>query len=85
LLPETTLPGAMDVAARLRRAVADIAMPASGLMRDGEVLTGAFGTTASLGVAARTAGEVEFLDLLARADAALYQAKANGRDRVESG
>ncbi len=39
--------------------------------------------TASLGVAARQ--ETENLDeVMARADAALYQAKANGRDRVSS-
>ena len=38
--------------------------------------------TASLGVAAAVAGDVDGLGLVARADRALYEAKATGRDRV---
>lgn len=38
--------------------------------------------TASFGLAEMTPGAMELGDLLARADAALYQAKAAGRDRV---
>jgi diguanylate cyclase (GGDEF)-like protein len=41
------------------------------------------GATVSIGVASAVA-PVEFDDMLARADAALYRAKNNGRNRVES-
>ncbi|HEV2400974.1 MAG TPA: diguanylate cyclase [Candidatus Sulfotelmatobacter sp.] len=43
-----------------------------------------FSVTASFGVAGFSGAQaVEFADLLAHADAALYSAKANGRNRVE--
>ncbi len=79
LLPETGLEGALDLAARLRRAVAGIALSAAGVERGG----GMPGISASLGVAARRTGETDFQHLLARADVALYRAKSLGRDRVE--
>ena len=40
--------------------------------------------TLSIGVAARHAGELRLEDLLARADRALYRAKAGGRNRTET-
>jgi two-component system cell cycle response regulator len=41
--------------------------------------------TCSLGIAERTATDLEPGQLLARADAALYRAKGAGRDRVCEG
>jgi diguanylate cyclase (GGDEF)-like protein len=40
--------------------------------------------TASIGVAVQTDPEEELDALLCRADEALYRAKANGRDRIET-
>jgi diguanylate cyclase (GGDEF)-like protein len=42
-----------------------------------------FGITASFGVADTTAGGHDFHPLMARADAAMYRAKRDGRDRVQ--
>jgi diguanylate cyclase (GGDEF)-like protein len=39
--------------------------------------------TVSIGVTTRSYGDTTVDELLARADKALYQAKANGRNRVE--
>jgi len=74
LLPETTLAGAMEVAERLRQAIAA-----------SEVAFGdrSLRVTASLGIAERGDGDSDFDALLARADVALYRAKAAGRDRIE--
>ena len=76
LLPETAEGGALETAERLRQLVAAIDLP----VPDGARLT----LTASLGVAA-LAEDGRFEALLARADAALFRAKANGRNRVEPG
>jgi two-component system cell cycle response regulator len=71
-LPETTPDGAAAVAESLRDAVARMPIEAGdGLRLD---------VTVSIGVAAWTGQELE--DLVARADHALYAAKAAGRDRV---
>ncbi len=69
LAPETPLSGAVDVAEALRREVA------------AATFDGRPGITISLGVAARRTGD-SHESLLARADAALYRAKAAGRDAV---
>lgn len=70
LLPETTLPEAMLVAERIRAGC--------------ETQATAHRCTVSIGVAT-CRPESDTLDqLLARADAAMYRAKANGRNRVES-
>ena len=74
LLPETSLEEAMMVAERIR-SVCDIGS---------EPVLGP-ACTVSMGVAS-TANDRDTADaLLARADAAMYRAKANGRNRVEAG
>ncbi|MGD8727168.1 MAG: diguanylate cyclase [Gemmatimonadales bacterium] len=76
VLPETALPGAVSFAERVREAVAahefaDADNPLS--------------LTVSVGVATLTSGESgEVEELLARADAALYRAKQDGRNVVRS-
>ncbi len=73
LLPETDIEGARIVAERVRAAIADGPVDA-----DGHGLS----VTASLGVAEWNAGEPSIEHTLRRADAALYEAKQSGRDRV---
>lgn len=75
-LPETTLGKALEVGERIRSAVRESLLQWGG----SEVRL-----TCSVGVAAvpETVGSVD--DLLAVADAAMYRAKAAGRDRVEAG
>ncbi|MEW5727355.1 MAG: sensor domain-containing diguanylate cyclase [Pseudomonadota bacterium] len=77
LLPETGLPGAVEVAERLRAAIAAIRLPVPG--------DGLLSFTSSLGVAARDGHGRDIEELLARADQALYRAKQGGRDLVETG
>lgn len=69
ILSQTDFDSAMRVAERLRRAV--------------EHTGGAMGVTASFGVASAANGEVSRSDLISTADACLYEAKENGRNRVE--
>jgi diguanylate cyclase (GGDEF)-like protein len=73
VLPETTAADAANLAERLRERIAS--HPAA---HNGD----AFALTASFGVAGDSGGGVRFESLLARADAALYDAKAEGRNRV---
>jgi diguanylate cyclase (GGDEF)-like protein len=73
LLPETDIAGALLTAGRLRDAVASISVQTS---------KGAVGVTVSIGVTEISPGAVELKPAMDRADAALYQAKAAGRDRV---
>ncbi len=71
LLPETTMDEALAVAERIRGLCAQSSTSPS--------------CTVSIGVTT-SYKDTETVDtLLARADAALYRAKANGRNRVESG
>ena len=72
LLPETSTDGAIAVAERMRKKVAEIRVPEC----PAEV-------TVSLGVATWVKGE-EPEHFLARADAALYAAKSAGRNRIEA-
>ena len=74
LLPDTGLAGALEVAERVRAAME--ACPISGPEGD-------FFVTVSIGVVAARARE-GFDAMLARADEAMYAAKQNGRNRVES-
>jgi diguanylate cyclase (GGDEF)-like protein len=74
ILPQTPREGAMIVAERVRAAVAGHAFA---LVAAGEI-------TVSLGVAAFPADGNDPTSLLQAADRALYAAKRNGRNRVES-
>ncbi|WP_306591224.1 GGDEF domain-containing protein [Geothrix sp. 21YS21S-4] len=73
VLPETDLSGAVPFAERLRQALAaaPVLLPSGPLQ-----------VTCSLGLAERQPGDVEAGQLLSRADAALYRAKAEGRNRA---
>lgn len=72
-LPDTGLEGACRVAERLRAAVA---------ARQVAIATGTVSVTISVGVCATVGGELDLDTVLALADAGLYQAKREGRDRV---
>lgn len=69
ILSQTDFDGALRVAERLRRAV--------------EAAGEEYGVTASFGVASSEDGVVSREDLISTADACLYAAKENGRNRVE--
>jgi diguanylate cyclase (GGDEF)-like protein len=72
MLPGTDREGARKVAENLREAIAALAV--TGIERQ---------ITASFGVAVLPEDAPEAQAILRAADRALYQAKANGRDRVE--
>ena len=76
LLPETNLPEACEIAERMRTAVAAVQISAP---------QGPFQITVSIGVCQLGAEGETFDDLMARADAELYLAKNNGRNRVHGG
>jgi diguanylate cyclase (GGDEF)-like protein len=71
ILPETDLEGGADVAERLRFAINTTEIPQVGHI------------TASFGVAEFPVSAPTGRELIAVADAALYEAKRGGRDRVE--
>ncbi|MFP5239016.1 MAG: GGDEF domain-containing protein, partial [Acidobacteriota bacterium] len=73
LLPQTGLAGAMETAERLRECLEGL--------RAGQ--TGELMATASFGVASLT-GDEDVEGLLLRADAYLYEAKRDGRNRVKA-
>jgi len=73
LLPETPIEGAKRVAETLRREIADAPIPWKG-----DAIT----VTASFGVTAAFESEIDSQALIGRADAALYRAKDQGRNRV---
>ena len=76
LLPQTRATDAFRIAERVRAHIARLPIAAP----TGERVQ----VTASIGVAALDAGSSrELTDLLAAADAALYRAKASGRDQVQ--
>jgi diguanylate cyclase (GGDEF)-like protein len=74
LLPRTGLKESIDVAERMRRGVRDLGIPHAS-SRVAPVVT------ISAGVL-WVSGQADPAGILARADAALYQAKREGRDRV---
>ena len=74
LLPETDLRSATHVAERLRSRIAEETIRVGGEW---------IPVTASIGVAEASLAVGSFPDLMKRADAALYAAKRNGRNRVE--
>ena len=74
LLPETALAGAECVAERLRETVEKTSfITPKGLLH----------ISVSVGIAQVTEASANLLDLLKASDSALYQAKENGRNRVE--
>jgi diguanylate cyclase (GGDEF)-like protein len=76
LLPQTRAPDAFKIADRVRARIGRLPIVSS----SGEKVA----VTVSIGVAALDAGSSrELTDLLAAADAALYRAKASGRDQVQ--
>ncbi len=77
IMPDTPSETANKIAERLRALVADQAFPVTGMDAPLEV-------TISLGVATTHDPMEEAESLLKRADEALYQAKADGRNRVVS-
>jgi two-component system, cell cycle response regulator len=74
ILPKTPVQGTMRLAAKVREVVADEPFAAG---------AASISVTVSVGAAAYPDHGLSAVDLLAAADAALYRAKANGRDRVE--
>ncbi len=75
LLPETGLAGATRVAERIR-----LALAASTVVHEDKT----FGIKVSIGVSLYHDGEKSIEAVVKRADNALYRAKENGRNRVES-
>jgi diguanylate cyclase (GGDEF)-like protein len=73
ILPETDFEGGIDVAERLRIAISEMLIPSVG------------GITASFGVAEFPLCAATGRELIVVADAALYEAKRGGRNRVERG
>lgn len=73
-LPETSVKTALEVAERLRTALAAAEIPVTG--------SKPLRFTVSIGAAERTRDDKSVHDLLNRADAALYQAKESGRNKV---
>jgi diguanylate cyclase (GGDEF)-like protein len=73
ILPETPSTGAQQVAEHIRRAVASLHVAAGA-----DIVT----VTTSVGLTTAAAGEFDPDAVIARADAALYQAKHAGRNRV---
>ena len=74
LLPQTDFTAARAVAERLRQTIAEQLVTAEGNLVH---------FTVSIGLAQLEASTTNLDDLLRQADAALYQAKENGRNRVE--
>jgi diguanylate cyclase (GGDEF)-like protein len=72
MLPSTGLPEAQQVLARMAQQVAAMTIPEFASLK---------AVSFSAGVAARRDGE-HFTDTISRADKALYQAKAEGRNRI---
>lgn len=75
LLAGTDMPEALQIAEKLRAAVQAIVVPMNG---------DALHVTISVGVAKADMACLDTAALLAQADAAMYQAKSSGRNRVES-
>jgi diguanylate cyclase (GGDEF)-like protein len=73
ILPETDFDGGVDVAERLRIAISEMEIPMVGRI------------TASFGVAELPSSAATGRELTTIADAALYEAKRRGRNRVERG
>ncbi len=70
-LPETSASAARRVAERIHEALADVEIPLD---------TGSLRFTVSMGIASLEKGDIDFTGLMQRADEALYEAKAAGRN-----
>ena len=76
ILPETDITGALHMAEKARQSVARLMIPHAFSDVSDYI-------SISAGVGATTPGkEIRAIELIGKADAALYQAKADGRDRV---
>ncbi|MEW8505060.1 MAG: sensor domain-containing diguanylate cyclase [Candidatus Thiodiazotropha sp.] len=75
LLPETDKTGARQLAERICREVREQPYDSD---------RGPIAVTVSIGVSEIDPGDINYSDILERADSALYQAKRGGRDRVAS-
>ena len=73
LLPETSLQGAIAAAERIRKRVETLQVSSK---------SGPFQCTVSIGATEVEPGAVDLKSAMERADAALYRAKAEGRNRV---
>lgn len=73
LLPNTTEDGAIEVAMRVLTATRQQVVECNG---------GPISYSVSMGVASLKSGETSYEPMLSRADAAMYRAKSEGRDRV---
>lgn len=73
ILPDTDLEGAIATAERVRQAFAASSVDARGM---------AVGTTVSIGIASADHAGISLELLLEQADAAVYEAKARGRNQV---
>ncbi len=80
LLPETLLPGAGQIAERLRQSVAELTIHVS--RTNGEPLPANLRITVSVGVAQILPEIPNIGVLIDRADQAMYRAKGSGRNRV---
>ncbi|MGY4878548.1 diguanylate cyclase [Vreelandella aquamarina] len=76
LMPDTGANGALELAERIRQRIAMLSHQQLGVPTS---------VTVSLGLATVNRGDVSFERLYSRADKALYQAKIQGRNRVEEG
>lgn len=74
-LPETSLTNTLEMAERLRKSISEHTLSAD---------KGEFCVTASLGVAELMESDDKIDDIIRRADDALYEAKRNGRNRVQA-
>ncbi|MBV9078065.1 MAG: diguanylate cyclase, partial [Methylobacteriaceae bacterium] len=75
VIPDASLEEARFIAERIREKVGVLPFAVNRRTRH-------LGVTVSIGVAAREGGDSSPLEMLKRADAALYQAKGDGRNRV---
>jgi diguanylate cyclase (GGDEF)-like protein len=80
LLPDTDAEQAMVVAERVRSGIAEMRVPATD--KRGQPVT-IEGRTTSVGIASGLNGTAELAGLLQAADAALYEAKVDGRNQVK--
>ncbi len=76
LLPQTSLPSAVEAAERLRKTIAQTGLP----LASGKILR----FTVSIGVCTLAAQNAKIEEFLKAADQALYTAKRNGRNQVAS-